>query len=107
MYTYIYRYTCIQIYIYVHTHTYIYIYTYTFLYRYTHKYIYIYTYIYIYIYASLPEVEYSDEELKAITCVRQSSSNELNTSVFDSVKCKRMKVDTKCVIGRLTGKLLV
>ena len=34
------------------------------------------------------------KELTAATCLMQSSSNELITSVSDSVKCKRAKVDT-------------
>ena len=61
-------------------------------------YIYIYIYIYIYTLPPPPEFERSGEELTAATCIRQSSSNELSTPVFDSTKCKQTKATTKCVM---------
>ena len=65
------------------------------------------------IYAPLPAFTTLTKELKAITGVKQSSSNELSTPVSDRVKRKQTKVDKKCVIFRswrmsqkwLSGKL--
>ena len=34
------------------------------------------------------------KELMAVTCVMQSSSNNLNSLVSDNAKCKQMKVNT-------------
>ena len=50
---------------------------------------------YIYIYTPLPKgLSNLLKELTVATCVIQDSTNELSTSVSDSVKCKQMEVNT-------------
>ena len=62
---------------------------------------------YIYIYISVDDIIYMlsswglstlVKELKATTCIMQTSFNELIIPVSIGVKCKQTKVDRKCVI---------
>ena len=49
------------------------------------------------IFAPLAGLSTLAKELTVVTYVMLSFSNELSTLVFESIKCKQMKVNTKCV----------